>query len=484
MVTHFSWGLDARSRIYMEFNEMVEASQRNDLVQRARDFATQAHKSMNHRRKYTHAPYSTHLQNVADLVASVTDAAEVLAAAWLHDVVEDTPTTLEDVEAAFGESVAYLVDCLTDVSKPSDGNRSVRKQIDRQHLARANPEAKTIKLADLIDNCSDICKHNKRFAKVYLEEMAALLRVLGDGDPRLYGLAYKTHLKCSTSISDEPDCKIISEDDVSSGEHRFANQHLIDVFTLAFAVKDIAEPLRSLDINNPVTKVHEIMSTQSLSVMGLRENGEICGYVRHADVSLGTGNCRDHLRPFRPGQIIRDDGSLSELIEVLTRQEYAFVAAFGAVGGYVGRGNLNSPVARMWLFGILTLFEMRMVRLVQTYFADESWRSLVPAARLDKAIMLQQERSRRNQHTTLVECLQLSDKGQILLEHPLGLKLLDIRSKSAAKRMIKSMESLRNNLAHGQDIVTYDWASIAGIAGRLEEVSYRNKFGVLPWQDL
>jgi hypothetical protein len=137
----------------------------------------------------------------------------------------------------------------------------------------------------------------------------------------------------------------------------------------------------------------------------------------------------------------------------------------------------------MWLFGITTLFEMRLVRLVQKYFPDESWRSVIATARLEKAIVLQQERSRRHQHSTLIECLQLSDKGQILLEHPQGLKLLDIRSKAAAKQMIKNIESLRNNLAHGQDIVKYDWASIAGIAGRVEEASYRNRFGAFPWQD-
>ena len=97
--------------------------------------------------------------------------------------------------------------------------------------------------------------------------------------------------------------------------------------------------------------------------------------------------------------------------------------------------------------------------------------------------MLQQERSRRHQQSVLLDCLQLSDKGQVMLEHPLGLKLLDIRSKAAGKQMIKNIESLRNNLAHGQDIVKYDWASIAGIAGRVEEASYRNRFGAFPWQD-
>jgi hypothetical protein len=454
-----------------------------DLVQRARDFAIRAHKSMNHRRKYTHAPYSVHLQNVADLVASVSDRAETLAAAWLHDVVEDTPTTLEDVEATFGQSVAHLVDCLTDVSKPSDGNRAMRREIDRQHLAGANSEAKTVKLADLIDNCRDICKHDKRFAKVYLQEMAALLHVLSDGDPKLYGLAFKTHVEGSAMVSEDPGDSYPSEGDLAAEENRITNYRVVHVFTQAFTAKDIAEPLRSFDINNSAEEALEVMSTHALSVMGLREKGEICGYIRQVDIVLGTGTCCDHLRRFRPGQIISDDSSLSELIQVLTRQEFAFISVFGAVGGYVGRGHLNNPVTRMWLFGILTLFEMQMVRLVQKYFPDETWCSLVPKERLDKAGMLQQERSRRNQQSTLIECLQLSDKGQILLEHPLGLKLLDIRSKGTAKRIMKSIESLRNNLAHGQDIVKYDWAPIAGIAGRLEEALYRNKFGVLPWQD-
>lgn len=454
-----------------------------ELVKKARDFAITAHSNMDRRRKYTNTPFATHLQNVVNLVAAVSEDEETLAGAWLHDVVEDTPTTLEKVEVQFGKSVACLIDSLTDVSRPSDGDRSVRNQIDRQHLARADARAKTIKLADLIDNCRDICKHNNRFARVFLKEMAALLTVLSDGHPKLYGLAHETHTQGWAEISKEPAPKDMTIDDHSPAQDRFVNQRLVDVFTHSFAAKDIAEPLLSIDIDNQISQALLVMSSHSISLLGLRDKGEICGYISRIDLSLGTGTCRDHLRPFRPGQIIRDDSSLSELIEVLTRQEYAFISVLGAVGGYISRGHLNNPVTRMWLFGIVTLFEMQMVRLIQKHFPNETWRTLVPQARLDKACMLEQERSRRNQPGGLLECLQFSDKGQILLQHPLGLKLLDIRSKAVAKRMIKSIESLRNNLAHGQDIVKYDWASIAGIAGRLEEASYRNKFGVLPWED-
>ena len=164
-----------------------------DLVARARAFAIREHRRIDHRRKYSNQPYDVHLEAVAKLVAEVTDDPEMIAAAWLHDVVEDTPMTRDDVEREFGSAVARLVDELTDVSRPGDGNRAVRKAIDRAHLAAASPRAKTVKLADLTDNARDICRHDAAFGRVYLAEMEALLAVLGEGDARLMAKARDTH---------------------------------------------------------------------------------------------------------------------------------------------------------------------------------------------------------------------------------------------------------------------------------------------------
>ena len=85
----------------------------------------------------------------------------------------------------FGEDVATLVDWLTDVSRPSDGNRAARKAIDRARLACAPARAQTIKLADLIDNTASVVAHGKGFAPVYLREARELLGVLDRGDPSL-----------------------------------------------------------------------------------------------------------------------------------------------------------------------------------------------------------------------------------------------------------------------------------------------------------
>lgn len=162
----------------------------NSLESRARAFAAHHHETVGQRRKYTGEPYISHPHAVADRVRGVAGCTEaMLAAAWLHDTVEDTHATLAEVRAEFGDEVASLVEMLTDVSWPGDGNRAARRAIDRAHTACASPTAKTIKLADLIDNLPHIVEHDPKFAKVYGGECVLLLDVLQEGDTRLYDLA-------------------------------------------------------------------------------------------------------------------------------------------------------------------------------------------------------------------------------------------------------------------------------------------------------
>jgi (p)ppGpp synthase/HD superfamily hydrolase len=160
------------------------------MEERAKDFATRYHASIDHRRKYTGEPYITHPAAVVELVRSVPHTEAMICAAWLHDTVEDTPCTLDEIERVFGFEVSALVEMLTDVSKPSDGNRAARKARDRIHTAASSPQAKTIKLADLIDNTRSIVERDPAFAKVYLAEKALLLEVLRDGDASLWAMAH------------------------------------------------------------------------------------------------------------------------------------------------------------------------------------------------------------------------------------------------------------------------------------------------------
>ena len=162
-----------------------------EMVEKARVFATAAHAAVAQLRKYTNEPYIVHPAEVVSIVRSVPHTDEMVAAAWLHDVVEDTGVTIEVIRAEFGEKVAELVGWLTDVSRPEQGNRATRKAIDRAHTAMAPADAQTIKLADLISNTRSIMSHDEKFAKTYLEEKRMLLEVMTKGDSTLMEIARK-----------------------------------------------------------------------------------------------------------------------------------------------------------------------------------------------------------------------------------------------------------------------------------------------------
>ncbi|MCP3683556.1 MAG: HD domain-containing protein [bacterium] len=156
-------------------------------IGKALEFARVAH--IDQVRKYTNEPYISHPMAVAGLVAGVGGTESMVIAAILHDVVEDTHVEIDTIEKEFGLRVARYVSGLTDISKPEDGNRRIRKAVDRKHIARACIEVKTIKLADLIDNSKTIVTFDPKFAKVYMEEKRLLLEVLHEGNFVLYGIA-------------------------------------------------------------------------------------------------------------------------------------------------------------------------------------------------------------------------------------------------------------------------------------------------------
>lgn len=159
----------------------------NELVAEAANYAKIIHASQS--RKYTGEPYFVHLVEVGVTLEWAGCDPEVVAAGFLHDSIEDQGQTVESLSRLFGLRVARLVDEVSDVSKPGDGNRAFRKKLDAEHLAKASPDGMSIKLADLISNTRSIAKHDPNFARVYFHEKNNLLPLLKRGNSTLWEIA-------------------------------------------------------------------------------------------------------------------------------------------------------------------------------------------------------------------------------------------------------------------------------------------------------
>ena len=120
------------------------------LISEAAELAARRHNGMA-RKGRGNEPYINHLAEVANLLSAATEGAdaELIAAGWLHDTIEDTETTREELAQKFSERVASLVvECTDDMSLP----KAERRRLQVVHAPKKSPSAKLIKIADKISN--------------------------------------------------------------------------------------------------------------------------------------------------------------------------------------------------------------------------------------------------------------------------------------------------------------------------------------------
>jgi hypothetical protein len=230
------------------------------------------------------------------------------------------------------------------------------------------------------------------------------------------------------------------------------------LFAETFAARDVAEPLASFDESAPAREVRACLQARDFDVAGVRSDGHVVGYVERE--ALDDGACGRYRRQFDEAAVLTDDAPLLTVLTKLDRAPFLFVAVLGRVGGILTPADLHKPPVRMWLFGIVTMIEMRFSELIERHCPADAWKGCLSEARLQKAQALLAERRRRNQTLGLLDCLQFSDKGQIIARNDAIRKFTVFSSRRQAEEAVKQLERLRNNLAHAQDLESGDWAII------------------------
>lgn len=156
-----------------------------NLLDRAIIFAVKAHAGTERRGKGF--PYIVHPMEAVEIVATITPDQELLAAAALHDTVEDTDVTIEQIRAEFGDRIASLVGAETDViidgrSESDSWHDRKRAAIDR--LAKASRDAKIVAMGDKLSNIRAI-------ARDYAVQGDALWSLFHANDPKDHEWHYR-----------------------------------------------------------------------------------------------------------------------------------------------------------------------------------------------------------------------------------------------------------------------------------------------------
>ena len=151
----------------MRINEVTTG-----MVERAQALATQAHKTQ----LYGTRPYMTHIEDVVRRVKQITTDPEIIAAAYLHDVVEDTDVPLEYIQKHFGQNVANMVWAVT-----GTGPDRAAKMADAIAKIANTPGAELVKSADRLSNAAaSKAERKQKLYQRYKDEHTALSPVLGN----------------------------------------------------------------------------------------------------------------------------------------------------------------------------------------------------------------------------------------------------------------------------------------------------------------
>ncbi|MDR7079312.1 hypothetical protein J2Y03_004370 [Neobacillus niacini] len=246
-------------------------------------------------------------------------------------------------------------------------------------------------------------------------------------------------------------------------------QSLRSLFEKNITVNSISEVLDTCNVSDQAQQISDQMVLKDYDVIGIEENGMVIGYVLRDD--LGEGTCREYFRSFSPSELVSESTPLLQTLFIFKNTERLFIIEGNRITKVVTLADLQKPPIRMLLFGVISLLEMHLYRIINDYFHEDSWKKHLSDKRIQLAEELFLQRKARNEAIQLCDCLQLCDKRDIVLnEQPLR-ELLGIESKSKGKDFFKKLEILRNNLAHSQDLNTQNsWNEMITLIKQTENV--------------
>jgi hypothetical protein len=232
-------------------------------------------------------------------------------------------------------------------------------------------------------------------------------------------------------------------------------------------VRHIAVSLECCAVNDDAKTVRGRMEEKNFDVLGVIENGVIQGYVQRQD--LKTGRCGDHIKQFRPADIIASTTPLIELLPLLRFKAQLFVLDRTKMTSLVARADLQKSPVRMLLFGLVSLLETYLLEMVRICYPGNSFRDKLSPGRLEKAQRQLSALNHEDEEIDLAACLKMTDKRDLLIQVPGFLDFFALGSRREASKGFKQMERLRDNLAHGHDLIAgSEWGAVLAVASDLE----------------
>ena len=233
-------------------------------------------------------------------------------------------------------------------------------------------------------------------------------------------------------------------------------------------VSYIGEALSFCSPTEPASSVRNRMEQDDFDVMGVRSADEIEGYLLLGDLQ-SSDECGKFLRIISHYDLISSTTPLIEVLPLLKDREWVFLLDGHEITAIVTRSDLQKTPVRLLIFGMISLLEMNLQRLIRSSFQGNDWESVLSPGRLEKARQLHRERKQRNEAIGLLDCLQLCDKRVLIAQNEDLVRQLGFPNGRKLRDQLADIEKLRDKVAHSQDLITgSNWEEVIGLIAQAE----------------
>lgn len=222
---------------------------------------------------------------------------------------------------------------------------------------------------------------------------------------------------------------------------------LEEIFTSQINVLNVAVPTEP--VNHGTVRDLCMSKNYDFHLVKEPDQEDLLVYEKNSDI----------VRPLNDSEVISESTPLLDVIEILCKKDHVFVKVKRNVTHLVTRADLDSIPVRIWLYGMISLFEIEIKEMIRK--AGVNWEELMSQSRIDSAMSLYKHKAERNEEIDLLGCTQLVDIGTILFKRWQDYSNLfpDGYSKNSARNCFCDINSLRDALAHGQKL-TMEWSKI------------------------
>lgn len=248
---------------------------------------------------------------------------------------------------------------------------------------------------------------------------------------------------------------------------------LKDLFEHRITADSIAEEFVAFDRAMPADEARSRLEDLGFDIVGVMTDGRCTGYVdRH---ELGSGLLGDYQRSLDALSVVGHDTSLRTTVEKVFADGRVLMHTPDEALGIVTRGDMNKAPVRMWIFALVTLLEMQMLRVIRCLPNPEEFcKKALSLGRLSKAHEIQAERMKNHSDADLLDCLQFADKRTLIDKIRKDSKIsasIGIDVDRNLVTQLKVLERLRNEVAHGNDILLMPIeSSLSECAGYAERI--------------